>query len=77
MLLSSISGILVLKSIPYAGTSRIPVMNPMSSSDPVRSGVSWKAQRTRREFMNTDLYESKKNKPGRSTRKFYILVRDM
>ncbi|KAJ8587528.1 hypothetical protein M405DRAFT_821528 [Rhizopogon salebrosus TDB-379] len=77
MLLSSISGILVLKSILYAGTSRIPLMNPISSSGPLGSGVSRKAQRIRRQFMNIDLYESKKNKPVRSIRKIYILVRDI
>jgi hypothetical protein len=53
-------------------------MKHMSSSGLVGSGVSWKAQRIRREFMNTDLYElKKKNKSRRSTREIYILVRDM
>ena len=51
--LSSVSGTLTLNSIEQGFWT--PFINPMSSNGAVESRVSWKAQRIRTKFMNTDL----------------------
>jgi len=59
MRLSSVSEILVLTSIVHGSSfGDIPLMNPMSYSGFVGSRVSQKAQRTRAEFMNIELYQT-------------------